>query len=97
MRERGALLVAHVDELEVADVLGEDDIVGSEGGVDDVLGLYIVEGVDKLMSQLLDMLAGDALLIYEFAQTVAIYIVGDNAAAYARHILVIVDHHDIRM
>ena len=49
-RERRALLVANIYQLQIAHAFGKYDIVGREGRMDNVLALNVVEGVDKLMT-----------------------------------------------
>ena len=90
-----ALVETYVDELEVAYILGEVDCLRTDGMVDDMVALDIVDGVDKLVLQLFEDFRGDEVLVDELAEGVAVYVVGYDTSAERGHFLQIVDHHDI--
>lgn len=86
------LVESDVDELEVADVFGEDDCLGSDREVDEVVGLDVVDGADEAVGYLVEVVGGEFTGVDDGAERSTVDVVGDYAATDARHVVDVVDH-----
>lgn len=91
------LVETDINQLEVADILGEDDGLGAYGMVEDMVFLDVTDSLGELAYDFVENRAADLTLVDELAEGIAVDIIGDYRHPDPGDILEIVDHHDIRM
>ena len=91
------LVEPYVDKFQVMDILGEDNRLGADGIMDDMVLLDIGDGLGKLAHDFVEYFGGYLPRVDELAEGVAVDIVGDDAQPYAGDLLEVIDHHDIGM
>ena len=72
------LIKTHINELQIADILGKYYCFRTHREVHHMIALYIIESIDKLRAHLLDMFRPRLTRINKLTQRIAINIVGDD-------------------